>query len=105
MNCDGFPRENKTIADGRQLRRDRVRIAKNRGTHTAVEWSALLVEFEGRCVRCGREVLRMVKDHIVPIYKGGDDTITNIQPLCHSCNSSKGPEQTDWKEYRRAHGW
>jgi 5-methylcytosine-specific restriction endonuclease McrA len=45
------------------------------------------------------------RDHIVPIYQGGSDAITNIQPLCKRCNCAKGPETTDWAQRRREHGF
>lgn len=44
----------------------------------------------GRCLRCGATG-RLQKDHIVCLYRGGSDAITNLQPLCNRCNSSKGP--------------
>ncbi len=40
----------------------------------------------------------LTKDHIVPIYQGGDDSILNIQPMCRNCNSSKGNDTTDYRE-------
>lgn len=76
-----------------------------RGGHTAKEWRALVTEFDWRCVRCERKGGRLSKDHIVPLFLGGTDDIANLQPLCRRCNSSKGEETTDWKAYRRAHGW
>ena len=41
-----------------------------------------------KCVNCGSEA-DIVIDHIIPLSKGGTNTIDNIQPLCRSCNSSK----------------
>ena len=102
---DGFGEVDEREVLRRRKRRDRLRAARNRGTHTDAEWRSLLAEFGGRCVRCGREGLRLVKDHIVPIYRGGSDAIGNLQPMCDACNCSKGPEQVNWKEYRFEHGF
>lgn len=42
-----------------------------------------------RCKHCGsRQQLRA--DHIVPESSGGQTTLSNLQTLCHRCNSSKG---------------
>ena len=87
-----------------RLRSMRVRLARAMGRHTAAQWGSLVKEFNGRCVRCG-STDGVTKDHIVPIYRGGSDAIENIQPLCVRCNSSKGPECTNWVEFRRTHGF
>lgn len=81
------------------LRSARLSNARRIATHTVDEWLALK-ETIGCCARCGVGG-DQVKDHIKPIYQGGSDGIENIQPLCRTCNSSKGPETID----HRPHGW
>ncbi len=67
----------------------RARIEGNGGSHTTDEWLALVEQHDKRCARC-LEQKPLTRDHIVPISRGGTNDITNIQPLCSSCNSSKG---------------
>lgn len=44
---------------------------------------------QGRCVRCGsRENLEY--DHIIPVSKGGNNTVRNVELLCENCNRAKG---------------
>tara|TARA_R100000789_G_C2937518_1_gene131026 strand:+ start:101 stop:538 length:438 start_codon:yes stop_codon:yes gene_type:complete len=41
----------------------------------------------------------MVCDHIVPIAKEGDSVMENLQLICRSCNSRKGPlDEEDFKK-------
>lgn len=54
-----------------------------------LEWQMLCEQYNNRCLRCGEKKV-LTPDHIVPLTSGGKDTIDNIQPLCFSCNSSKG---------------
>lgn len=82
-------------------RSERLANARRLATHSDDEWQALKA-ICGCCVRCGGDG-EIVKDHIKPIYQGGSDGIDNLQPLCRSCNASKGPEsedfrRSDWKE-------
>jgi len=86
-------------------RKARLAVARLQGSHTRDEWLRLVAEFGGRCVRCGTDNYRVERDHIIPIYQGGADSIDNIQPLCARCNASKGPETFDWKTYRRKVGF
>lgn len=65
-----------------------------------------MARFDDRCVQCGcYPEGRPCKDHILPIYLGGSDTATNLQPLCRQCNTAKGPDATNWAAYRDEHGF
>lgn len=77
-------------------RRIRMIASKAKGDHTKDDWKKMYDFFEGRCVRC-IEYVAKGKDHIVPVYRGGSNHIRNIQPMCAHCNSSKGPEQVDYR--------
>lgn len=51
----------------------------------------LINRHDGCCVYCGIKPTNepMQIDHVVPISKGGSNTIGNLLPACRSCNSSK----------------
>ena len=42
------------------------------------------------CASC-HATEKLTVDHIVPIVHGGTDNLSNLQILCRSCNSRKGP--------------
>lgn len=59
------------------------------GTHTLAQWREMCARFDQRCVCCG-VAGKLTRDHIVPISDpNSSHDISNIQPLCFSCNSSK----------------
>lgn len=58
------------------------------GFHTEAEWASLVERACGKCAMCKKR-RKLTRDHIIPLSKGGGDEITNIQPLCISCNSRK----------------
>lgn len=82
-----------------QRRSKRISEARAKGTHTDQQWNEMVLFFESRCVKCECNVIGNVpnKDHIIPIINGGSDAITNIQPLCRSCNAGKVNDQTDYR--------
>lgn len=69
----------------------RSKISGNGGKHSEKEWEDMKKEYNYTCPYCNRREpdIRLHADHIVPISKGGDNNINNIQPLCQSCNSKK----------------
>ena len=81
-------------------RRRRIRHKSAEGFHTDTEWENLLDTFGHKCLKCGKHEseTELTRDHIVPLgTDGGTDYISNIQPLCRSCNSSKGHTYSDYR--------
>lgn len=80
-----------------RMRRARVRGAP--GSFTRREWEDLLARTP-KCPRCRRRwtsirppagrTSPVTVDHVMPLSRGGSNDISNIQPMCHRCNSSKG---------------
>ena len=42
----------------------------------------------GKCAKCGSRV-NLEYDHIIPVSKGGSNTVRNIELLCEECNRKK----------------
>jgi 5-methylcytosine-specific restriction endonuclease McrA len=79
--------------------RRRARKYASETTHTEEEWQALKVFYEYQCLSCGRREpeIRLTRDHVIPLTKGGNDSIQNIQPLCARCNSKKNQRHIDYR--------
>jgi hypothetical protein len=77
----------------------RARIKGNGGTYTLDEWKSLCDRYGNKCLRCGRSDVKLTPDHVMPIAKGGSNSIDNIQPLCRSCNSWKNARYMDFRQF------
>jgi hypothetical protein len=88
--------------------RRRARKRGNGGSFTLKEWLDLKIKYNNVCLCCGlsEEQLKplrrkLVPDHVVPLSKGGNNSIDNIQPLCHGaggCNNKKSTNCTDFRK-------
>jgi len=82
--------ENKDLVNASTHKRRNT--IKGAGHHwTAAEWQALKARYGHTCLLCGRKEpdIDLTVDHVVPVSRGGGNTIDNIQPLCKGCNSRK----------------
>jgi 5-methylcytosine-specific restriction endonuclease McrA len=67
------------------------------GSFTPSEFKALCNQYGNVCLRCRKKRV-LVADHVIPLARGGKNDITNIQPLCRTCNGMKGADSTDYRK-------
>lgn len=75
--------------DRKKIHRERLKV--NGGFHSVGEWELLKVQYNFTCPNCKIQEpkIKLTRDHIIAVSRGGSDNIENIQPLCVSCNSRK----------------
>lgn len=56
--------------------------------------------FGNQCLKC-KSYDEICIDHVIPLAKGGENTVENMQPLCRTCNSAKGVDSADYREVRQ----
>ena len=87
---DNTHKVNAAKADNRRKRR----AAKNpsNGHFTAEEFDALCSVYGHACLCCGTTERRLEADHVVPLTKGGSDSISNIQPFAASVTAANSQQ-------------
>lgn len=90
---------NRDVNAAREARR-RTRKTNAGGSYTVDEWNTLKAFYGNRCLCCGKQEpeVKLTADHVIPVAKGGNSNIDNIQPLCKSCNSMKHTDHTDFRK-------
>lgn len=77
-----------------RLKKQRRRAA---GNLTVADWELVLETYGAACLNCGKPNVTI--DHVVPVSKGGANTIDNVQPLCSFCNTSKATKTIDYRPF------
>ena len=80
--------------------RKRVKRLAAPGTISRKEWTAVVEKYNYTCLCCGRSEpeIKITIDHVIPVSRGGSNTIDNVQPLCFECNLRKFTKSTDYRE-------
>lgn len=97
LTADRFCEEHAAEHEKRRQKEVDVRRRNNpnRKKYSRKQWRDLrlmVLNAEPLCREClknGTVSSATEVDHIVPIARGGDDSFSNLQPLCHSCHSRK----------------
>jgi 5-methylcytosine-specific restriction endonuclease McrA len=78
-------------ADFERSREEMVFEARQLARHAPADWVALLESSRGVCFYCRAHVGidALEQDHMVPVSRGGSDSIENLAPACPACNMSK----------------
>jgi 5-methylcytosine-specific restriction endonuclease McrA len=78
----------------------RARIRGNGGTYTLKELNDLFEKQEGFCFYCGELLYvsfdrEVHVDHMIPLSRGGSNSIENIVLSCATCNLEKNTKTSD----------
>lgn len=86
----------------------RRRRAREHNTLNDWRWSDFMrvaKRFGYCCAYCGDKPDRLDPDHVMPLSRGGADSIANILPTCAACNSDKAAHTlSEWAVRREAQG-
>jgi hypothetical protein len=62
------------------------------------DWIRLVRRYRYCCAYCGKRPVKLHRDHVIPLVRGGRHAIGNILPACRSCNSRKCARFiTEWR--------
>lgn len=82
--------------DERETVRKRIRNKATAYTSKKNVRDWVFTTYGETCINCdSKDNIQL--DHVVPISRGGKNTLCNLQPLCKKCNTSKGAKTEDYR--------
>ena len=64
------------------------RSPRKRGRAAMVDRKRIMERDGGMCLLCNRQIATQV-DHVIPLFKGGQDVDDNKQCVCDECHNRK----------------
>lgn len=82
-----------------QLVNSARRAKKKLGDFTLNQWEQIKEKYNYSCLCCGKSEpeIKLTVDHVIPLKMNGAHNISNIQPLCKSCNCKKNAKHIDYR--------
>ena len=76
----------------------RARLRGAIGSHINKQWEEMKKKYNYMCLCCKQQepFIKLEEDHIIPLSCEGSNDISNIQPLCRSCNARKSTKSTNY---------
>lgn len=62
---------------------------------TEASWQEIIQTHGGRCYYCQRDDVPLEIEHVIPVRRGGEHTVSNVVPACRACNVRKGKRTAD----------
>lgn len=77
-------------ASAARQKHKRRTLQSQSGTMLSVQdWQTILNVFGHRCAYCDARNVKLERDHVVPVTRGGSFGIDNVVPACRTCNAGK----------------
>jgi 5-methylcytosine-specific restriction endonuclease McrA len=89
LRSKGRDGETLVLANASATRR-KIEKSAPKSDFTSEQWKATKEYFGFRCAYCLSPLTAAVREHMIPLSRGGDHSADNIVPACGSCNSAKG---------------